>query len=132
MSKKTKYIEQKEVDLSKVKVPVITDEGKKELGRKAKLTLKVGGALVVLSGVLFIANEMKVQNEKAAKASCDSAVHSFLWDQKGMDAKMDAWRKSNEESGIRRTLWSAAPTMNATFREQQQARLAIAECQGVY
>jgi len=116
--KNKKCFDKKEVDLTKVSIPVLNEHGKKEAIKGIKKITVTIIVLLALAFLGFIFNELYKAKIRDQKEKCDSLVFSFYWEQKNMQEKMDAGMIVNE--------------FHMTYTEKQSARRTFKECDSVY
>lgn len=135
--KESKYFKKKEIDLTKVSIFLLTDEGKSKLKNYIKKSIKI---LLLLTSVLFVVfiiwgmHEAKLNKKKKV---CDDLVSSFIWEKKEAlrlkeVAKQKAFNKKHGLLHVERRGYLDWSPHTVLPKDKVLARRAIPECNDVY
>lgn len=135
--KKNEYIKKKELNLSKVTIYTLTEDGKSKFKVLIKTSLKVAFLLLGLSFVVFITWSIKNTKLKEQKQICDDLVSTAIWKEKEA-LRLNSLAKQKE---LRKTI-GMVRTKNrdyldytrhtVTMKDKVLARRSITECDYLY
>ena len=135
--RKNEYFKKKELNLSKVTIYTLTENGKSKLKVLIKTSLKVASLLLGLSFVVFITWSIENTKLKEQKQICDDLVSTAIWKEKeALRLNSLAKQKAlNKKLGIVRTKnrdYLDYIQHTVTMKDKVLARRSITECDDLY
>ena len=135
--KEGKYFKKKEIDLSKVSILVLTQDGKLKLRLYAKKSLGIIFFLILFFLVIFIVRSFNVSEFNKRKQVCDNLVSVLIFEEKEAlrlkeIAREKEFVKKHGMLQVEGREYLDYTPHSITKRDRVMARRSIPECSEIY